>query len=152
MRLVVAAVGRVRGGPLAALFDDYARRSTWPVDLVEVPVGAGDDRDRRRIREAQGLEQAVARARVRIALDETGETLDSAAFAERMRLWRDDGEPCLGFQIGGPDGLDRRILDRADLKLAFGRMTWPHQLVRVMLAEQIWRAASILAGHPYHRS
>ena len=89
---------------------------------------------------------------VTIILDERGENLDSATLAGRLGRWRDDGRPATIFIIGGDDGLAPSLRDKASLKLAFGEATWPHQLVRVMLLEQIYRAASILSGHPYHRA
>lgn len=152
MRITIAAVGRDRKGPVDDLFARYARRCPWRLDLVQIPVASADDAARRRALEAERLNEALSDVRIRIVLDEGGEPLDSETFAARLSAWRDAGERRLGFQIGGPDGVDRGLLDRADLVLAFGRMTWPHLLVRVMLAEQIYRAASILAGHPYHRS
>ena len=86
-----------------------------------------------------------------VALDETGRNLDSRAFAQQIARWRDDGAADLVFAIGGADGLGSPLLHRATLRLALGAMTWPHQLVRLMLAEQVYRAVTILSGHPYHR-
>jgi 23S rRNA (pseudouridine1915-N3)-methyltransferase len=86
-----------------------------------------------------------------VALDERGETLDSASFTGALKSWRDAGRPAVVLVIGGPDGLGTEVTERADLTLAFGGATWPHQLVRIMLLEQIYRAVTILAGHPYHR-
>lgn len=152
MRITIAAVGRSRSGPVRDLFDRYAGRCPWRIDLVEVPLASGGEAARRRALEGGRLADALADIRIRIVLDEGGQSLSSEAFAARLTGWRDDGEQRLGFQIGGPDGVDPVLTRRADLVLAFGRMTWPHQLVRTMLAEQLYRAASILAGHPYHRS
>jgi 23S rRNA (pseudouridine1915-N3)-methyltransferase len=87
-----------------------------------------------------------------VALDEAGRQLDSAGLARRIARWQDQGHGTLAFVIGGPDGLASSVLDRAEATLAFGRMTWPHRLVRVMLAEQLYRASTILSGHPYHRA
>ena len=87
-----------------------------------------------------------------VALDGAGKALSSEEFARRIGAWRDDGVPCLAFLIGGADGHGAAVLKRADLALSFGPMVWPHLLVRAMLAEQLWRAASILSGHPYHRA
>ena len=84
-------------------------------------------------------------------LDERGESLGSADFADQIRKWRDGGVPAAVFIIGGPDGLAQSLRDKAKLKLAFGAATWPHQMVRIMLLEQIYRAVTILSGHPYHR-
>jgi 23S rRNA (pseudouridine1915-N3)-methyltransferase len=86
-----------------------------------------------------------------VALDERGKTLGSEDFAQRLLRWRDDGKPALSFVIGGADGLDPAFVKAADLTLSFSPLTWPHQLVRIMLAEQLYRATTILSGHPYHR-
>ena len=146
------AVGRARDAPVAALFDEYARRSAgFPIRLVEVQARDGLPPDRRKEAEADLLLAAVPTGAAAVALDERGQDLASEAFARRLGDWRDQGRRAAAFLIGGPDGLAPRVLDRADLRLAFGRQTWPHRLVRVMLAEQLYRAGTILAGHPYHR-
>ena len=146
------AVGRARDAPVAALFEEYARRSAgWPIRLVEVQAKDGLPPDRRKEAEADLLLAAVPTGAAVVALDERGQDLASEVFARRLGDWRDQGRRAAAFLIGGPDGLAPRVLDRADLRLAFGRQTWPHRLVRVMLAEQLYRAGTILAGHPYHR-
>ena len=146
------AVGRARDAPVAALFEEYARRSAgWPIRLVEVQAKDGLPPDRRKEAEADLLLAALPAGAALVALDERGQDLASADFARRLGAWRDQGRRAAAFLIGGPDGLAARVLDRADLRLAFGRQTWPHRLVRVMLAEQLYRAGTILAGHPYHR-
>lgn len=143
MRLRIVAVGRCRDAAVRDLTERYLTRSGFPTDLVELaPKGA----------EADALLAALpADGRV-VALDEHGRDLTSAELAEQLRQWRDAGERLTSFVIGGADGLDGRVLSRAQLTLAFGRATWPHMLVRVMLAEQLYRAGTILAGHPYHRA
>lgn len=151
MQVMIAAVGRDRSGPTRDLFQIYARRCPWRPDLVEIPLGRGPSADQRRADEAARLLKAVPDGAVRVVLDEAGADLTSAALAARIGAWRDDGRQTLACLIGGPDGHGSAVLDGADLRLAFGRPTWPHQLVRVMLAEQLYRAATILAGHPYHR-
>lgn len=151
MRLTVAAIGRERAGPERALFDDYRKRSLWPLRLVELAPQTRLPRERRLADEALRLLRSVPDAAVVIALDEQGRQLDSLAFARRLAGWRDQGRSEIAFLIGGPDGLGAPVLERADLVLALGPMTWPHRLVRVMLAEQLYRAQTILAGHPYHR-
>ena len=103
-------------------------------------------------REAELLRAALPRGAVRIALDERGKTLDSAAFARRLGAWCEEGRPALGFWIGGAEGLHPELRAEADLVLSFGAMTWPHLLVRALLAEQLYRAETILTGHPYHRA
>jgi 23S rRNA (pseudouridine1915-N3)-methyltransferase len=151
MRVTIAAVGRDRSGPTRDLFEDYCRRCPWPIRLVEIPPRTNGPPERRRAEEAERLSGAVPRDAVLVALDETGRALTSRAFAARIVAWQRQGQSELAFLIGGPDGLDPALTGRAELILALGRMTWPHRLVRVMLAEQLYRAATILAGHPYHR-
>ncbi|HEX5079482.1 MAG TPA: 23S rRNA (pseudouridine(1915)-N(3))-methyltransferase RlmH [Geminicoccaceae bacterium] len=151
MRMIVAAVGRDRAGPTRDLFDDYCRRSPWPIRLVEIAPRTDLPIERRLREEAEGLLKAVPPGAVLAALDEAGRQLDSAGLARRIARWQQDHDT-VAFAIGGPDGLARSVLNRAQATLAFGRMTWPHRLVRVMLAEQIYRAGTILSGHPYHRA
>lgn len=156
MRLTVAAVGRFGGarakaGPLKAQFDDYAQRIAWPLDVREVEEKRKLSAPELKKREGELLLAAVPKGAAVVALDETGQTLTSAEFAGRIAKWRDGGTKDLCFVIGGAGGLDKAVLERAQLALSFGRLTWPHLLVRVLLAEQIFRAQSILQGHPYHR-
>jgi 23S rRNA (pseudouridine1915-N3)-methyltransferase len=151
MRVTIAAVGRDRSGPTRDLFDDYCRRCPWPIRLFEVSPRTTGPPERRRADEAERLSSAVLRDAALIALDENGRALTSRAFAAKVSAWQRQGRSELAFLIGGPDGLDPALIERADLVLALGRMTWPHRLVRVLLAEQLYRAATILAGHPYHR-
>jgi 23S rRNA (pseudouridine1915-N3)-methyltransferase len=151
MRVTIAAVGRDRSGPTRELFEDYCRRCPWPVSLVEVPSRAAAPPERRLAEEAERLSGALPRDAVLIALDENGRNLTSRALANRIGAWQGQGRGDLAFLIGGPDGLDPALIKRAGLVLALGRMTWPHRLVRVLLAEQLYRAGTILAGHPYHR-
>ena len=152
MRVTIAAVGRERSGPARELFEDYRRRCAWPIDLVEVAPKSGLPPDRRLADEALRLLQAVPRGALIVALDERGRQLDSIAFARRLGEWRDEGRSEIAFLIGGPDGLAPSVLEKGELVLALGPMTWPHRLVRVLLAEQLYRAGAILAGHPYHRT
>ena len=151
MQVIIAAIGRDRAGPTRELFDDYCRRSPWPIRLVEIAPRSSEPTERRLREEADRLLQAVPPGAVLVALDEGGRQLDSAGLARRIARWQEE-HGTLAFVIGGPDGLARSVLDRAEATLAFGRMTWPHRLVRVMLAEQIYRASTILSGHPYHRA
>lgn len=151
MELLIVAVGRSRDPLADALFADYARRSTWPMRLVEVQLRKPVAAERRKEAEAELLLAAVPPNAALVALDEHGRDETSEAFASRLRTWRDEGRRTAAFLIGGPDGLAPRVLATATLSLAFGRMTWPHRLVRPMLAEQLYRATTILAGHPYHR-
>jgi 23S rRNA (pseudouridine1915-N3)-methyltransferase len=151
VRVIILAVGRDRTGPAQELFEDYRRRSLWPIELIEVVAPASLPAPRRRAEEASRLLGSLPRGAIPIALDERGRQLDSAGFASRLGRWRDRGESQLAFLIGGPDGLAPAALERASAIYALGRMTWPHRLVRVLLVEQLYRAQAILAGHPYHR-
>lgn len=162
MRIVVAAVGRSRAGkdgaPEQTLFDDYARRlvargpAAMTLELREVEERRKLPTDARRAAEADLLLAQIPKGAARVALDGRGKTLSSEDLAKRLRGWSDDGVGDLAFVIGGADGLDRRLIEGAALVLSLGAMTWPHLLVRAMLAEQIYRAQSILLGHPYHRA
>ena len=149
MRLVVAAVGRGRDDPAQQLFEDYRKRLPWPLELREVRVGGGGEAGRER--EAAALLKGLPADAYVIALDGAGKALTSEEFAAKLASVRDDGRAVVAFLIGGPDGHGAPVLARADMVLSLGPMTWPHLLARAMLAEQLWRAASILSGHPYHR-
>jgi 23S rRNA (pseudouridine1915-N3)-methyltransferase len=151
VRVTVAAIGRDRGGPARQLFDDYRKRSLWPLRLIELPPQSRLPLARRLAEEALRLRQSVPEGAVVVALDEHGGQLDSLAFARRLGDWRDQGRSEIAFLIGGPDGLAATVRESADLVVALGPMTWPHRLVRVLLAEQLYRAQTILTGHPYHR-
>jgi 23S rRNA (pseudouridine1915-N3)-methyltransferase len=151
MRVAVVAVGKLKRSPLQAAFDDYTTRLTWPVTVHEITPSKGPTAAKRRAQEAEKLSQQTASAAVVVALDKEGRDLTSEALAAQIGDWQVSGRADVAFVIGGPDGLDDDMRRRADLILAFGEATWPHLLVRVMLAEQLYRAASILAGHPYHR-
>lgn len=151
MRLVIAAVGKLKAGPIKALYDDYAGRLPWPVTLKEIANRTDKSAAERKRREGEALLAAIPDDAALVALDGRGRALASEAIAERLRAFRDSGTASLAFAIGGADGLDDAVRRRAALALAFGPQTWPHFLVRVMLAEQLYRAATLLAGHPYHR-
>lgn len=155
MRIVIAAVGRLRDGPEAALAADYVARASAQgrtlgfkgVDLVEVEgKPPGDTRA-----EAAALHRATPDGARKVLLDERGAEWASRQLAEKLARWRDDGLSAATFWIGGADGAAQSLKDQADEKLAFGRQTWPHKLVRVMAAEQVYRAITILANTPYHR-
>ncbi len=153
MKITLLAVGRLGRGPEATLARDYADRATasgralglGPVELIEVEA-----RKPGKAAEAEALKPHLQDAYV-IACDEHGQAMASRAFAGQMAKLRDDGNRRLVVVIGGADGLDPSLLSAANAKLAFGPQTWPHALARVMLAEQIYRAVTILAGSPYHR-
>jgi 23S rRNA (pseudouridine1915-N3)-methyltransferase len=139
MRLHVIARGKIARSPEADLVARYLKRITWPVVQTELPDTGGT------------IPVPLTPAR-EVLLDERGKQLSSEEFAALLRRWRDEGVREARFLIGAADGHGDTLRARADLLLGFGPMTWPHLLVRAMLAEQLWRATSILAGHPYHRS
>jgi 23S rRNA (pseudouridine1915-N3)-methyltransferase len=160
MRLIVAAIGRLKAGPereLAERFRDRVAKAGRAVglrdiEIVEIRESKAADTARRVLEESIALANIIPERAVVVALDETGENLDSGSFTGVLRSWRDAGRPAAVFCIGGADGLGEDVRRRADLTLAFGTATWPHQLVRIMLMEQLYRAVTILAGHPYHRA
>jgi 23S rRNA (pseudouridine1915-N3)-methyltransferase len=150
MRLTIVAVGRARSGPERQLFENYAGRLPWRVNLKEIDERGGDY-ESRRMREGERILAALPAQSTLVALHPAGAVQSSEDLARRLAAWRDDNVRDLAFAIGGADGLDETVLARADIKLSFGPMIWPHLLARVMLAEQLFRAHSILTGHPYHR-
>ena len=151
MRITLVAVGRAKSDATAALFHDFAKRLRWPLRLQEVEERRPLAADARKEREGARLLAAVPKGARLVALDETGQSLDSAGFAALVGRWQDDGLADLAFVIGGAEGLAAAVRQRADLTLSLGAMTWPHLLARVLLAEQLYRAQCILDGHPYHR-
>lgn len=158
MRIRLAAVGRMKQGPereLCTRYLDRAIATGKPLaltgfEVVELPESRAGSAARRKAEEAEALRAAVAEGPL-VCLDEGGKSLSSQAFAEHLRAWRDDGRAAVSFVIGGADGLAPDLIAAADLTLSFSRLTWPHQLVRIMLAEQLYRTTTIIAGHPYHR-
>lgn len=155
MRINIAVVGRLRKGPEAALTGDYLDRFAKTGRGLGFPaVGVIEVEDRRgggMAAEAELLARAIPDGSALIMLDERGEQPTSPEFADKLAGFRDQARD-ICFVIGGADGLDPSLRARADWQISFGRMVWPHMLVRVMLAEQLYRAASILAGAPYHRA
>lgn len=153
MRLIILAVGRARRDPAHALATGYLDRLSWPAMVREVtlktPLSPAEQPDREGALLLAALPDSGRDGRV-VALDGRGRALGSDAFAGRLGAWRDAGVPWTAFLIGGAYGLSDAVRHRADLVLSFGPMTWPHMLVRPMLAEQLYRAQQILVGHPYH--
>ncbi len=139
MRLHIIARGKIGRSPEAELVDRYVKRIAWPFKLTELP-------------DVGGTLPAPLSPHRGVLLDERGKQLSSEQFAQLLGKWRDDGVREARFLIGAADGHGAPARDQADLLIAFGAMTWPHMLARAMLAEQLWRATSILAGHPYHRA
>ncbi len=160
MRIAVAAVGRLRDGPERELAERYRKRADQAgrrigfreVELIEIRESRAQEPARRMIEESIAIAQTIPEKAAVVVLDERGRSLDSAAFAAQLGRWRDDGRPAAVFVIGGDDGLADSVRDRASLALSFGTATWPHPLVRAMLFEQVYRAVTILSGHPYHRA
>ncbi len=157
MRLQILAIGRLKSGPERELVERYRARADAlarslgfaPLTIAELPESRARSAPERVAAEAAAL-LARSEGTKLVALDERASSFTSNAFAARLRSWRDAGSG-FSFIIGGPDGLDEVVRERADLLLSFGQLTLPHGIVRVLLAEQIYRALTILAGHPYHR-
>ena len=158
MRVGIIAVGRMKQGPERELLARYLERAAnggkslgfSGFAVVELSESRAATAVARKAEEAKAI-AAQAGNTVNICLDEHGTSLGSEDFARRLQHWRDDGKPGVTFIIGGADGLDPGLLRQAGLVLSFSPLTWPHQLVRVMLAEQLYRTTTILSGHPYHR-
>lgn len=151
MRLTLIAVGRAKRGPEDSLFHTFAKRLQPALEVIEVEEKRPLTGDALKAREAELISAKIPAGAYLVALDERGKAMASRAFAERLGDLRDGGTRDLAFVIGGADGLDAVLRKRAGWVLSFGPQTWPHMLVRVMLAEQVYRAQTILAGHPYHR-
>lgn len=160
MRIVVIAVGRLKQGPERELSEDYRRRvraigqrlSVREIEIIEIRESRAAEAERRRIEESIAVANVIPEGAATVILDQHGENLDSAALAALLQKWRTQDRPAICFVVGAADGLAASLFERAQLRLAFGAATWPHQLVRIMLLEQLYRAASIIAGHPYHRA
>lgn len=158
MKLALLAVGKLKSGPERELAERYRARAEAlgrtngfaPLEIVEIPESRARRDADRRAEEGRAILERVGSAAL-VALDERGRSLASEAFAGRLAAWRDEGVAALAFAIGGAHGLDETVRDRAALLLSFGALTLPHQLVRVLVLEQLYRGLTILAGHPYHR-
>jgi len=159
MRIVIAAVGRLKQGPERDLAERYRKRAAdagrsvglQAFDVVEIRESRADQAERRMLEESIAIANVIPDRAVSVILDERGESLSSAALAGRLQGWRTETRPAAVFIIGGADGLAPSLRERANLAIAFGAATWPHQLARIMLLEQLYRAVTILSGHPYHR-
>ena len=160
MRIIVAAIGRLKRGPETELSERYAKRATQTgrslglreIEIIEIRESRAAEPDKRMIEESIALANVIPAGAAVVLLDSRGENLDSPGLAGRLAQWRADDRPAAVFVIGGPDGLASSLAQMAELRLAFGAATWPHQMVRVMLLEQLYRATTILTGHPYHRA
>jgi 23S rRNA (pseudouridine1915-N3)-methyltransferase len=160
MRIIVAAIGRLKAGSETELAERYRKRAEqtgrnlgWKsVEVIEIRESKADDAQKRMLEESIALANVNPERAVTVLMDERGDNPGSAQIAERLAKWRAADAQALVFIIGGADGLAPSLRDKAQLKLSFGAATWPHQLVRAMLLEQLYRAATILTGHPYHRA
>lgn len=158
MRITIAAIGRMKSGPERELVSRYLDRAIGggkPMaltgfDVIELPESRASSAASRKADEAKALHAALPEG-VLVMMDERGKSLTSESFARQIERWRDDGRPAVSFVIGGADGIDPDFVRSADLAISFSPMVWPHQLVRIMLAEQLYRTTTILSGHPYHR-
>ncbi|MET0633472.1 MAG: 23S rRNA (pseudouridine(1915)-N(3))-methyltransferase RlmH [Xanthobacteraceae bacterium] len=159
MRIVIAAVGRLKQGPERELAERYRKRAADAgrkagldaFDVVEIRESRAGDTGRRMLEESIAIANVVPERAVTVLLDERGESMSSGSFAGRLQGWRSENKPAVVFIVGGADGLSPSLREKASLAIAFGQATWPHQLVRIMLLEQLYRAVTMLAGHPYHR-
>jgi 23S rRNA (pseudouridine1915-N3)-methyltransferase len=158
MLITIAAVGKLKSGPERELLDRFVERAgnagrklSLSFTTHEFADSRATSAPLRKDQEAATILSALSPGTLLVALDEGGKNLDSRTFADRIAHWRDGGTSDLAFAIGGADGHGPALLAKATLRLAFGPMTWPHQLARLMLAEQLYRAVTILSGHPYHR-
>jgi 23S rRNA (pseudouridine1915-N3)-methyltransferase len=158
MHVVVAAVGRLKQGPERELAERYRKRAVQAgrsvglreIEIVEVKESRAQETEKRVTEESIAIASLIPEGAVVAILDERAENLNSTEFAGLLQRWQQEGRTPV-FVIGGPDGLAPALRAKADVKLAFGSTTWPHQLVRIMLLEQLYRAVTILSGHPYHR-
>lgn len=151
MKLILLCVGNLKTGPEKALFDHYKSRLTWPLEVREVVCHKTGSAQQLKGWEGELLTQKIDADSVIIGLDEKGKSMSSIEFAQMLGSWRDEGVKSIIFIIGGADGLSEAVRKRCHHILSMGQLTWPHMLVRGMLAEQIYRAQQILIGHPYHR-
>jgi len=151
MRITLAAVGRTKAGTTKELYELYAARLRWRITLKEVEERRPLPSEALKEQEGELLLAALPRGARVVALDEGGKQMTSRDFAALLGRWQDEGTQDLAFMIGGADGLSKSARQAADVILSLGRMTWPHMLVRGLLAEQLFRAECILTGHPYHR-
>lgn len=160
MRIVVAAIGRLKQSSETELSERYRKRVAQTgrqlglrdIEIIEIRESRAADAGKRMLEESIALANVIPQDAAVVLLDSLGENLDSIGFATQLAKWRANGRPAVVFLIGGADGLAASLRENAELRLSFGAATWPHQLVRVMLLEQLYRSMTILAGHPYHRA
>ena len=161
MRIIVAAIGRLKKGPETELSERYRKRTEQTgrnlglrgVDIIEIKESRADDAGKRMLEESIALANIIPQGAALVMLDERGNNIDMArSLAGQLGKWRSNDRTAVVFVIGGADGLAASLRAKAELRLSFGAATWPHQLVRIMLLEQLYRATTILSGHPYHRA
>jgi 23S rRNA (pseudouridine1915-N3)-methyltransferase len=160
MRIIVAAIGRLKRGPETELSERYRKRAAQTgrslglrdIEIIEIRESRAAEPGKRMLEESIALANVVPSGAVTVLLESRGENIDSASLAAQLAKWRSNDRPAVVFMIGGADGLSSNLREKAELRLSFGAATWPHQLVRVMLLEQLYRATTILTGHPYHRA
>lgn len=150
MKLLIAAIGKAKPSPEQQLYLDYTKRLPWKISVKEFQIKQ-DDSAKRMQREGEQLLAACVGYDHLVALDESGRQLSSREFAATLASWQQRGASSFAFVIGGSDGLSDEVLKKANLVWSLGKVTWPHMLVRALLAEQLYRAHSINSGHPYHR-
>lgn len=152
MKIIILCVGTLKGGPEKNLLEAYRERLSWPLEIKELVCRKAGAPSQIKTWEGELLLQAIEGCSVVIGLDERGQLLTSLEFANVLDTYRNEGQKTVAFVIGGAEGLSDAVRARCQRILSFGRMTWPHMLVRGMLVEQIYRAQQILIGHPYHRN
>jgi 23S rRNA (pseudouridine1915-N3)-methyltransferase len=160
MRILVAAVGRLKQGPERELAERYRKRAVdagrktgvSAVDIIEIKESRAGNPERRMFEESIAIANVIPEEAAVVILDGRGESMSSSAFAGRLQGWRSQDISAVAFIVGSHDGLAPSLREKSRLAIAFGAATWPHQLARIMLLEQIYRALTIIAGHPYHRS
>jgi len=151
MKILIAAVGRATRGPEQELVEKYLKRIPWDIAIKEVAEKRSLPDSKKKESESRKLLSLIPKSSKKIVLDQSGKKLSSLDFSEKIRSWQNQGCSRISFLIGGADGHDKQMKNQADFILSLGDMTWPHMLVRVLIAEQLYRTYSILSSHPYHR-
>lgn len=151
MKITLITIGKIKKDPIKGLYEDYMKRLPWKLQVIELEEKKQFVSPQRKEKEGELILQAIPEGAKVIALDEKGKDLTSPAFAKKIQDWQTHGTSHLVFIIGGADGLSQAVKDKADLMLCLGQMTWPHKMVRLLIIEQLYRAHTILTGHPYHK-
>jgi len=151
MKITIIAVGQIKGGPMAEQIAEYQKRLPWKTDIIEVEEKRPLPPNEKMKSEGEKIIAALPKGAFIVAMDKAGQSFPSPDLSQKIEKWFSAGGAHIAFLIGGSDGLSAAALNAANTKLSFGPMTWPHQLARVMLLEQLYRAWAILGGHPYHK-